>query len=42
MTKNQILGLLTAIISLSLGLFREKSFKYADVLDFIFGGISAL
>jgi hypothetical protein len=42
MTKNQTIGLLIAIIALSLGLFWEKSFKYADVLDFIFGGISAL
>ena len=42
MTKNQTIGLLIAITALSLGLFWEKSFKYADVLDFIFGVISAL
>jgi hypothetical protein len=42
MTKNQTIGLLIAIIALSLGLFWEKSFKYADVLDFIFELISAL
>jgi hypothetical protein len=42
MKKSQILGLLIIIISLALGFLWEKTFKYADILDFVFGVLTAL
>ncbi|MDP5106218.1 MAG: hypothetical protein NWQ31_08610 [Polaribacter sp.] len=41
MNKNQIIGLLLAIIGVTLGLLWEKP-EYADVLDFLFGVLTAI
>ena len=40
--KTQIIGFLIAIISLFLGLFWEKSFKYNGIFDFLIGFIGAI
>ena len=42
MNKNQIIGLLIAIVGLFLGLFWEKSFKYNGLFDFIMGVFGAI
>lgn len=42
MNKSQILGLLIAIIGLSIGLLWEKSFKYNGFFDFLMGLVSAI
>jgi hypothetical protein len=42
MNKNQIIGLLMAILGLILGFLWDKSFKYSELLDFIFGVFAAI
>tara|TARA_R110002074_G_scaffold368009_2_gene542355 strand:- start:654 stop:830 length:177 start_codon:yes stop_codon:yes gene_type:complete len=42
MNKSQIIGLLIAIVGVSLGLFWEKSFKYDGFFDFIMGAFGAI
>ncbi|MDD7915075.1 hypothetical protein [Polaribacter ponticola] len=40
--KNQIIGMLIAILGLTLGFLWEKTFKYADILDFMLGAFAAI
>lgn len=42
MNKNQIIGLLMAIIGILVGLLWKKSFMYGEILDFLFGVFAAI
>lgn len=42
MNKNQIIGLLIVIIGLSINFLWNKTFAYAEILDFSFGVLTAI
>jgi hypothetical protein len=42
MNKNQIIGLLMAVLGIIVGLLWEKPVEYAEIIEFLFGVFSAI